>query len=234
MAWDAATVHVDLQDRRNGVQFSVADCQNLNNILTEEGLDFQDTTSFRRHGVQFSVADHQSLNNTLPEEDLDFGDITSSRRRGVQFSVADRQRLNNILAEEDLSMAPRNRAAAPSSSSSSTSPPTRSQPAAAPAPTSSKLSLLDTIKMTWGIYLETTPSRLKAADTFMVHLMITALPQFVYCLLFGTYPFNAFLSGFGICVGQFVLTANLRMQCNPENAADFTAVTEERYVVSNS
>ena len=30
-------------------------------------------------------------------------------------------------------------------------------------------------------------------------------------------PFNAFLSGFSATVGQFVLTASLRMQTNPEN-----------------
>jgi len=33
-----------------------------------------------------------------------------------------------------------------------------------------------------------------------------------YHLLTGCQPFNAFLSGFGAAVGQFVLTASLRMQ----------------------
>lgn len=36
--------------------------------------------------------------------------------------------------------------------------------------------------------------------------------QFLYCVLAGNYPFNAFLSGFSAAVGQFVLTASLRMQ----------------------
>lgn len=41
-------------------------------------------------------------------------------------------------------------------------------------------------------------------------------------------PFNAFLSGFSACVGQFVLTASLRMQTNTENKADFENISHER------
>ena len=41
-------------------------------------------------------------------------------------------------------------------------------------------------------------------------------------------PFNAFLSGFSATVGQFVLTASLRMQTNPENKADFESISHER------
>lgn len=44
-------------------------------------------------------------------------------------------------------------------------------------------------------------------------------------------PFNAFLSGFSATVGQFVLTASLRMQTNPENKADFRSISHERYVL---
>ena len=43
-------------------------------------------------------------------------------------------------------------------------------------------------------------------------------------------PFNAFLAGFSITVGQFVLTASLRMQTNPENRSEFASVSDERYV----
>lgn len=43
-------------------------------------------------------------------------------------------------------------------------------------------------------------------------------------------PFNAFLSGFGATVGQFVLTASLRIQTNPENKSQFKSVSQERYV----
>jgi oligosaccharyltransferase complex subunit epsilon len=41
-------------------------------------------------------------------------------------------------------------------------------------------------------------------------------------------PFNAFLSGFSACVGQFVLTASLRIQTNPENKASFESISHER------
>jgi hypothetical protein len=43
-------------------------------------------------------------------------------------------------------------------------------------------------------------------------------------------PFNAFLSGFSATVGQFVLTASLRIQTNVENKAYFTSVSQERYI----
>ena len=42
-------------------------------------------------------------------------------------------------------------------------------------------------------------------------------------------PFNAFLSGFSATVGQFVLTASLRIQTNPENKEEFKSVSHERY-----
>jgi len=42
-------------------------------------------------------------------------------------------------------------------------------------------------------------------------------------------PFNAFLSGFSATVGQFVLTASLRIQTNPENKAEFESTSNERY-----
>jgi len=44
-------------------------------------------------------------------------------------------------------------------------------------------------------------------------------------------PFNAFLSGFSATVGQFVLTASLRMQTNPENKAEFVSISPERLVL---
>ena len=34
-------------------------------------------------------------------------------------------------------------------------------------------------------------------------------------------PFNAFLAGFSATVGQFVLTASLRIQTNPANRKEF-------------
>ncbi|KAK5938515.1 oligosaccharyltransferase complex subunit epsilon [Knufia obscura] len=64
----------------------------------------------------------------------------------------------------------------------------------------------------WHKYLNDTPTRTMLLDVFMLFLVLVGAVQFLYCLLVGNYPFNAFLSGFGACVGQFVLTASLRMQ----------------------
>jgi hypothetical protein len=36
--------------------------------------------------------------------------------------------------------------------------------------------------------------------------VLTGIVQFVYCALVGTFPFNAFLSGFISTVGSFILT----------------------------
>lgn len=46
----------------------------------------------------------------------------------------------------------------------------------------------------------------------------------------GKQPFNAFLAGFSATVGQFVLTASLRIQTNPENKSEFRSVSHERLV----
>ena len=47
-------------------------------------------------------------------------------------------------------------------------------------------------------------------------------------------PFNAFLSGFSATVGQFVLTASLRIQTAEANKSDFPSVSPERYVLRYS
>ncbi|KAK4983129.1 oligosaccharyltransferase complex subunit epsilon [Elasticomyces elasticus] len=80
----------------------------------------------------------------------------------------------------------------------------------------------------WNNYVEHTPQRVKLIDTFMAFLVVVGVLQFVYCVLAGNYPFNAFLSGFSATVGQFVLTASLRIQTNPENKADFEGLSHER------
>lgn len=64
----------------------------------------------------------------------------------------------------------------------------------------------------WHQYLASTPQRTLLLDAFMAFLVLVGGIQFVYCVLIGNYPFNAFLSGFSAAVGQFVLTASLRMQ----------------------
>ncbi|TVY45268.1 Dolichyl-diphosphooligosaccharide--protein glycosyltransferase subunit, partial [Lachnellula subtilissima] len=80
----------------------------------------------------------------------------------------------------------------------------------------------------WENYLDKTPQRTKLIDVFMSFLVVVGVLQFVYCVIAGNYPFNAFLSGFSATVGQFVLTASLRIQTNAENKAEFGEVSPER------
>ncbi|KAF9735874.1 hypothetical protein PMIN06_010908 [Paraphaeosphaeria minitans] len=80
----------------------------------------------------------------------------------------------------------------------------------------------------WSKYVNKTPQRVKLLDSFMVFLIVVGVLQFVYCLIVGNFPFNAFLSGFSATVGQFVLTASLRIQTNPENKAEFESISHER------
>lgn len=81
--------------------------------------------------------------------------------------------------------------------------------------------------------------------------MLTGIAQFLYCVLITNYPFNAFLGGcaphrlaivrrtqlthrptrsFSATVGQFVLTASMRSQVNPDNKGVFPTVSPERCV----
>ncbi|KAF9649328.1 defender against death DAD protein [Thelephora ganbajun] len=80
----------------------------------------------------------------------------------------------------------------------------------------------------WKAYSDNTPKRLKFIDSFLVFLMLSGIVQFLYCVLVTNFPFNAFLAGFSSCVGQFVLTASLRSQVNPENKETFKEVSPER------
>ncbi|KAK4166753.1 DAD family-domain-containing protein [Cladorrhinum sp. PSN259] len=77
-------------------------------------------------------------------------------------------------------------------------------------------------------YLNTTPQQTKLIDAFQVFLVVVGALQFLYCILAGNYPFNAFLSGFSATVGQFVLTASLRIQTTEANKKDFPSVSPER------
>ena len=61
-------------------------------------------------------------------------------------------------------------------------------------------------------YGNNTPKRLKIIDAYLVYVFFTGVLQFVYCCLVGTFPFNAFLSGFISCVGSFILAVCLRLQ----------------------
>ncbi|KAF5357669.1 hypothetical protein D9758_007403 [Tetrapyrgos nigripes] len=95
---------------------------------------------------------------------------------------------------------------------------------AAPSSSSSSSPVLSL----WKAYHQNTSDRLKFIDSFLIFLMISGIIQFVYCVLVTNFPFNAFLAGFSSTVGQFVLTASLRSQVNPENKGVFKDVSPER------
>lgn len=77
---------------------------------------------------------------------------------------------------------------AKTSTAASTSTASTSSPTAASA---SKVAM----HTLWTAYLNTTPSRLKLVDSFLVFLVLSGVIQFVYCVLVTSFPFNAFLAG---------------------------------------
>ncbi|KAL2822571.1 DAD family-domain-containing protein [Aspergillus granulosus] len=111
-------------------------------------------------------------------------------------------------------MAPKRVANTPSAPSPSTSatPSTTTTLSSGPKTLSANSSVSDIAIHVWQQYLTTTPQRTMLLDAFMAFLVLVGGVQFAYCVLAGNYPFNAFLSGFCAAVGQFVLTASLRMQ----------------------
>lgn len=60
---------------------------------------------------------------------------------------------------------------------------------------SSSSSPVDAFESLWNAYVNTTPSRLKFIDSFLVFLVISGVLQFAYCVLVSSFPFNAFLAG---------------------------------------
>lgn len=78
-------------------------------------------------------------------------------------------------------------------------------------------------------YESTTPRRVKLIDRFLVAVLFTGIFQAVYCLMVGTFPFNAFLSGFMTTIGVFVLTVGLRMQVSPGSEFTKTRTTERAF-----
>ncbi|KAI9758789.1 MAG: hypothetical protein M4579_002803 [Chaenotheca gracillima] len=139
------------------------------------------------------------------------------------------------MAPKRSANTPTPQASSPSTSSSSpyntrsggvpTSPPGKGS-SSTPSQTSTSPEAI--IKNLLNNYDDRTPQRVKLLDAFMVFLLIVGALQFVYCVIGGNYPFNAFLSGFSATVGQFVLTASLRIQTNPENQKEFVSISNER------
>ncbi|KAF8450881.1 DAD/Ost2 [Boletus edulis BED1] len=96
------------------------------------------------------------------------------------------------------------------------------------ASSQSQATLSHTVSTLWKSYAHKTPDRLKFVDVFLTFLVLSGVIQFAYCVLVTNFPFNAFLAGFASTVGQFVLTASLRAQVNPENHTEFKEVSPER------
>jgi oligosaccharyltransferase complex subunit epsilon len=82
----------------------------------------------------------------------------------------------------------------------------------------------------WNHYLNETPQRIMLLDVFLVYLVVVGAIQFVNCVIAGTFPFNAFLSGFCVTVAQFVFTVGLRLQTNEAVPTDCVDITPERFV----
>ncbi|KAH8732840.1 DAD/Ost2 [Phaeosphaeriaceae sp. PMI808] len=117
-------------------------------------------------------------------------------------------------------MAPKPRTPAPTTTQATSSIPAR--------PNKSNADAQDILQGIYNKYVSKTPQRVKLLDTFMAFLVVVGALQFLYVVVVGNFPFNAFLSGFSATVGQFVLTASLRMQTNPENKAQFENISHER------
>lgn len=58
-------------------------------------------------------------------------------------------------------------------------------------------------------YQNNTPKKLKMVDAYLAYILLTGITQFIYCCFVGTFPFNAFLSGFISTVSCFILAGEL-------------------------
>lgn len=77
-------------------------------------------------------------------------------------------------------------------------------PSASPAPKA-------LLSQLWSNYRAETAVRLQLVDAYMVFLMLTGILQFVHVVLVGTFPYNAFISGFASTVGAFVFAGKPRL-----------------------
>ncbi|KAI9593531.1 DAD/Ost2 [Syncephalis fuscata] len=66
-------------------------------------------------------------------------------------------------------------------------------------------------------YQATTAKRVQLVDAYLVFLLLTGILQFAHVIIAGSFPYNAFLSGFSSTVGAFVFAVALRVQTNPQN-----------------
>lgn len=68
------------------------------------------------------------------------------------------------------------------------------------------LNIVSTIVELTQTYNKETEDRVKLIDYFLISVLLTGIIQLIYCLIVGTFPFNAFLSGFFVSIGSFVIT----------------------------
>lgn len=94
--------------------------------------------------------------------------------------------------------------------------------------------LVSAVSTTFNDYVTSLTPRLKLIDIFLTFLVLLGVLQFVYVLLVGNFPFNAFLGGFISCVGQFVLTVSLRLQFNYENNTNNTKEADDIQIEDKS
>ncbi|KAJ5579217.1 hypothetical protein N7450_008084 [Penicillium hetheringtonii] len=89
-------------------------------------------------------------------------------------------------------------------STTSAATPTAAPLSSGPATLKTNASAAEIATHVWQQYITSTPQRTLLLDAFMVFLVLVGGLQFLYCVLAGNYPFNAFLSGFSAAVGQSV------------------------------
>ena len=71
-----------------------------------------------------------------------------------------------------------------------------------------KASVVAATQLFWTAYKRDTPKSLKLIDVYLVYILFSGIAQFLYMVLAGTFPYNAFLAGFISTVGSFVLAGN--------------------------
>jgi oligosaccharyltransferase complex subunit epsilon len=68
-------------------------------------------------------------------------------------------------------------------------------------------------------YAATSTNRTRLVDIYLAALVAFGVLQFLFAVLVGSFPFNAFLAGFIATVGQFVLTVSLKLQSHVVTAS---------------
>lgn len=65
------------------------------------------------------------------------------------------------------------------------------------------------VQKLWDSYASSTPQNLRIIDSYLAFIMASGIIQFIYVLVVGTFPYNAFLAGFISTVGSFVLAGKI-------------------------